>query len=166
MPPPSTRRMPTIMTREDDRESDDPPPLTSRDATSGDRDSYAAGKARAAMASASEASKNASEASKNASEALTVSKSIALKIGSSPDPSLGVPGHGLFGVVASLVSDVHGLGVKLDGLAASLAADRAAAALAAESRKGSAAKVVGWIAGPTCALIVGALAAWFAGFHR
>ena len=173
MPLPNARKVP-IMSRDNACESDDPPPMTSRDANAVDRDSDAIAngvakahaKARDAMASANDSKAIASEASRNASEALSVSKTIALKIGSSPDPSLGVPGHGLFGVVASLVSDVHGLGVKLDGLTASLAADRAAAALAAESRKTSVAKVVGWLAAPALSIAVASFLAYMAGFHR
>lgn len=153
------------MANDDDprRDSSDPPPPKSRDSNSVDlslsRADHAVGKARAALASAA-------EANAVAAEALAVSKTIEGKLGNSPDPVLGVPGRGLFGVFATLSGDVHLVGSKVDTLLASLAADRAALELAAAARKGSTSRVVGWVAGPAISISVAAFLAWLGGFHR
>ena len=162
-------------------DSDDPPPMTARDGNSVDRDSnayaHAVGKARDAMASASEASKNAVQANQTAQEALAISKTISATLGCSPDPVIGVPGRGLLGAVATANANVHALAItvehKFDALTATLAADRAtlaadraAADKAAEGRRVSVARVIGWIAGPAFSIAVAALAGYLAGFHR
>jgi hypothetical protein len=147
------------MSDDHSRDSSDPPPPPGSNANSVDRVDHAVGKARAALVSAG-------EAQAVASEALSISRAIESKIGNSPDPSLGVPGRGLFGVVSGIVSDVHSIGGKLDTLTATLDAQRVTAELAATARKGSTARLVGWIASPACAVIVGAVIAWLAGFHR
>ncbi|MFS8066591.1 MAG: hypothetical protein ACMG6S_09500 [Byssovorax sp.] len=151
------------MIHETDHDSDEPPPPQSNQGNSVDlslsRVDHAVGKARAALASAA-------EARETAAEALAVSKTIEAKLGCSPDPVLGVPGRGLFGVFATLSSDVHLVASKLDTVLVSLAADRAALELAAAARKGSAARVVGWVAGPAISIAVAAFLAWLGGFHR
>jgi hypothetical protein len=141
------------------RDSDDPPPPMGSSANAVDRVDHAVVKARAAMVSAT-------EAQQVAAEALATSKAIEAKLGNSPDPVLGVPGKGLFGVLATQGADLHLVGAKVDTILVSLAADRAAAELAATARKGSTARVVGWIVSPACALLVAAAIGWLAGFHR
>jgi hypothetical protein len=149
------------MINDDDsrRDSSEPPPSMARDSNPVDRVDHAVGKARAAMASAR-------DASELAAEALSVSKTIQARLGSSPDPVLGVPGVGLFGVVASLSGEVRLVGSKVDTLLASLAADRMALELAAAARKGSAARLAWTIAGPAISIAVAAFLAWLGGFHR
>ena len=163
MAPATARKMPPKMSHDDGRDSSDPPPPGEKEANSVDlslsRADHAVGKARAALASAA-------EASAVAAEALAVSRNIEAKLGSSPDPVLGVPGRGLFGVFATLSGDLHLVGAKVDTLLASLAADRAALELAATARKGSTARLVGWIASPAVAIAVAAIIAYLAGFHR
>lgn len=153
------------MANDDDprRDSSDPPPPKSRDSNSVDlslsRADHAVGKARAALTSAR-------DAGEVATEALAVSKAIEARMGCSPDPVLGVPGRGLFGAFATLSGEVHLIGSKLDTLLASLARDRAADELALAARKGSASRIVGWVAGPAISISVAAFLAWLGGFHR
>jgi hypothetical protein len=141
------------------RDSDDPPPPMGSNANAVDRVDHAVVKARAAMVSAT-------EAQQVAAEALATTKAIDAKLGNSPDPSMGVPGKGLFGVVSGIVVDLHNVGSKVDGLTAALESQRVAAELAATARKGSTARLVGWIASPAFAILVGAAIAYLAGFHR
>lgn len=156
MAPANARKMPPKMSHDDGRDSSDPPPPHPSDANSVDlslsRSDHAVAKARAAMASAE-------DAGELAQQALDVSKAIELKIGNSPDPAMGVPGRGLFGVVSGLVGDVHLVGSKVDTLVANLDA-------AAATRRGSLGKIAGMILGPTFAIGVAALLGWLAGFHR
>jgi hypothetical protein len=146
-PPPS---------RPDDRSrdsSDPPPPLPGTEAAAAlARAEHAVGKSREALISAADASDDVA--------------TIALKLGNSADPVLGIPARGLLGVVGAIVADLHLVGSKLDTFLASYAADRAAHEKAAEGRRGSMIRLGGMIAAPSITLLVAAVAAWLAGFHR
>jgi hypothetical protein len=165
----------TNTTDDRSRDSSDPPPPMP--GTEGQvalaRAERAVGKSREAMISADDATSIAGAATTIAGAAASDAAAaragvteIKAQIGNSPDPVLGVPGRGLFGVVATIVVDLHTLGSKFDALVTSLAADRAAADKANEARRGSTARVLGWFAAPTAGAIVGAVIAYLAGFHR
>lgn len=115
---------------------------------------------------AGEAKATSDRALRIATEARDTGKRIELMMGGSPDPVLGVPGTGLFGGVAAIKADVHQLTTKLDGLVTALTAQQLAADKATLERRGSTARLIGWIAAPSIALAVAGIAAWLAGFHR
>ncbi len=142
-----------------DDDSDDgsrPPPEPSRPTSAADWATQKAGEAKA----------QSGRALTIATEARDTGKRIETMMGASPNPVLGVPGTGLFGVVATIKADVHALTNKLDSLVDALTAQKTAADKAAEGRRGTVGRVVGWIAGPFFAISVGAAIAYLAGFHR
>ena len=115
---------------------------------------------------AGEAKATSDRALKIATEARDTGKRIETMMGTSPDAVLGAPGSGLFGGVAAIKADVYQLTGKLDTLVTALTAQQLAADKATVERRGSTARLIGWIAAPSIALAVAGFAAWLAGFHR
>lgn len=137
---------------EDDRSrdsSDPPPPYPGGELVAArDRAEHAVKKARLALVSSDDAADDAAQAVAGVNEIKTL-------LGNSPDPVLRLPGSGLFGAMHTLVTKVDAIDTKLT-----------VQEQAAQARRGSLNKLLGWVAAPSIALLVAAVAAWLAGFHR
>ena len=151
--------------RDDDDDSDDgsrPPPEPST-RSMGDR---MPSNADWAVQRAGEAKTTASSALKLGTEARDTGRRIEAMMGRSPNPVLGEVGTGLFGVVATIKADVHALTTTVGTLVSALTAQQASAAQQATARSSRAWVIAGWVLGPIGAIVVTALAAYVAGFHR